>query len=248
MRTWGLWRYSRLLLVAVSVVVSSSPAALAQQPLSSSDNYQVSEMQFGGGSALESCSGSYCARATIGDISGGNSTSGPSTASFGPITSDDPLLEVIIDPGESNLGVLSAETTATKTTVIRIRNNLTSGYTLQLIGDPPKFGNHTIPAMAEQAPSDPGTEQFGINLVYNSTLNFGANRVFVPADQLTFGEVGGDYNDTNQFKYSSGDVIATGLTDWGRTDYTVSMIFNISNTTPAGRYEATFSAVVIPAF
>lgn len=247
MRKRGIWRYTRLMLLAALLCVGSAPAALAVDH-AESNNYQASEMQFGGSSAIESCSGSFCSRASIGDINGGNSTSGPSTATFGPITSDDPLLEMIVDPGEANLGVMSAEQPSTKTTSIRVRNNLTNGYTLQIIGSPPKFGDHTIPALTSPTASDPGTEQFGINLVDNSTPDIGANLVFDPLNQLTFGEIDEDYNTPNQFMYEDGAVVARGLTNWGRTDYTLSMIINVSNTTPAGRYETEFSAVVIPAF
>ena len=56
------------------------------------------------------------------------------------------------------------------------------------------------------------------------------------------------YNIPNWFKYRSGETVARSLTDSGRTDYTVTMIVNISSSTPAGEYAGDFAAVVIPAF
>jgi hypothetical protein len=70
----------------------------------------------------------------------------------------------------------------------------------------------------------------------------------VPADTVTFGVVDEDYNTPNSFKFTSGDVVARSQAETGRTDYTISMIVNISNSTPAGHYSGDFSAVVIPDF
>src|SRR5690606_432498 len=106
---------------------------------STSTNYQATEMQFGNGSSVESCSEQYCARASIGSLSANSSQSASGSATFEPISSDEPLLEVIVEMGESNLGVLSTEQTATQTTVVKVRNYLSGGYTLQVVGNPPEF-------------------------------------------------------------------------------------------------------------
>jgi hypothetical protein len=70
----------------------------------------------------------------------------------------------------------------------------------------------------------------------------------VPSDSLSFGEVAPDYQTANLFKYVNGDMIASSAVETGRTDYTVSMIVNISNKTPAGHYSGDYSAIVIPRF
>lgn len=242
-----LWRYANQILFVALLVASSAGTAFAET--SNSTNYQATETQFGAGSLEESCSGQYCARASIGDMSeGGASKSSGSTASFGPITDSEPLLEVIVEPGTSNLGVLSTESTATKTTIIRIRNYLSNGYMLQIVGDPPKYGNHSLATPSTPTASDPGTEQFGINAVANTAPNVGANPLQVPSDQTSFGEAADGYKTSNLFKYASGDVVALSETESGRTDYTISMIINVSNSTPAGHYSSDFSAVVIPIF
>lgn len=96
--------------------------------------------------------------------------------------------------------------------------------------------------------SEPGKEQFGLNLAANTNPLVGANVAQVPADQAIFGVANDDYKIPNQFKYVSGDVVAHGLLDSGEANYTVTMIVNIASSTPAGRYSADFSAVLIPVY
>jgi hypothetical protein len=243
MRNKKLVRGVQLLLTAMCIVVGS--AGSVQAITSSSNNYQMTESQFG--STQKSCSGTYCAQASIGEATDGK-TIANDTAEFQDVVNNVPLLDVVVESGVSNLGVLSTETTATKTTTVRIRNYLTGGYTLQLIGDSPKFEGHSLRTSTEPTASTPGVEQFAINAVANTAPLVGANPVQVPADQQPFGIVNIDYNFSNLFKYVSEDTIAHSVTDSGHTDYTISMIVNISNSTPAGHYSGDFMAVVIPAF
>ncbi len=247
MRKRELWRCAKFVLLAVAVIACSAPAAMAET--SSSAHYQVSETEFGATSNQQSCSGQYCARASIGDMTeGGDSKSLTSTAKFGSVTDSNPLLEVIVDPGISNLGNLSAESTAYKTTTVRVRSYLSDGYTLQVVGSPPKFGSHTLSTLTSPTAATPGTEQFGINATANTAPTVGADPLQVPSGQTSFGVVNDDYKMQNKFKYVNGDVVAHSNTESGRTDYTISMIVNISNATPAGHYTGDFSVVVIPAY
>jgi hypothetical protein len=241
-----LWRYLKPMLLAGFIVIGGSGTALAIT--SSSDTYKMTEGKFGAGSTLQSCSDQYCAKASIGDLAASSSSVGGGTATFDPIEGNDPRLEVIIDPGVSNLGVLTAETTATKTSVVRINNYLVGGYTLQIVGDPPKFGTHTLATLSSPTASAPGTEQFGINAVSNTAPNVGTDPAQLPSGVATFGVVDGAYNTPNLFKYASEGVVARSSAKSGRTDYTISMIVNISNATPAGHYAGDFAVVVIPAY
>ncbi len=232
--------------MAALIVVGGATAVFAET--SSSTNYQLSESGFNSGSLDENCSGQFCARTSIGDLAVGSSVGATSTANFGPVTPDEPSLEVIVDPGVSDLGVLTTEHTATKTMVVRVRNYLSGGYTLQITGTPPKYGNHTLATPSTPTPSQTGTEQFAINAAVNTSPSVGAAPVQVPSSQFSFGAVNADYSTPNQFKYTSGDDVAHGLTESGRTDYTISMIINIAQNTPAGHYSGDFSAVVIPVY
>lgn len=241
--------YKKVETTLLAVAVFTLTLGLLAQPLlavtSSSPNYQITETHFNNGTTTDSCSGNYCAQATLGDMS---RTVGKSSAAFDPKPEDEPVLEVIIDPGESNLGVLTTEHTATKTVIIRIRNNLSEGYILQLIGDAPKFGGYTLKTSQTPIASAPGTEQFGINVVANTTPLIGAAPAQVPGGNGIFGDAMDGYNTPNLFKFVSGDVIAKSTKSEGRTDYTISMIVNISNTTPAGKYTSDFAALVIPTY
>ena len=238
--------YITLVLLAAFLSIAGTSNVLAVT--SSSPNYQVTETQFNAGSTIQSCSGQYCAKTSIGDTAVGASAALTTTASFGTITNSEPLLEVIVDPGVSNLGVLTTEATATKTTTVRVRNYLSSGYILQIIGDPPKYAGHPLDTSSTPVSSQPGKEQFGINLALNTTPSVGAAALQVPSDQTSFGIVAPNYSTPNKFMFTSGDVVARSGSSSGRTDYTISMIVNISSATPAGHYAGDFAAVVIPTY
>lgn len=242
MRKRTLWRYTQVLLVMAVF------AGVPVYATSSSQNYQIVEQEFGSGSSAESCSGSYCARATIGDLAVGNAVAGESTAEFGSITPNEPSLEVIIDSGVSHLGELTTEQTAYKTMTVKVRTYLSNGYFLQISGAPPKYGNHALATPSTPTAATPGTEQFAINVVKNSTPNTGDNPVRVPSGESQIADIEPGYNTPNLFKYVDGDVVARSESGSGRTDYTVSMIVNISKTTPAGHYSGDFSAIVVPEF
>lgn len=246
MRKRGLGYYMQLALLVAAVV--SGMAGTVATALSSSSNYQVTETEFGASSSAQTCSGQYCAQTSIGDVAGSSAANSEHMAKFGTITNSDPLLEVIVESSASDLGVLTAERTATKTTVVRVRNYLSDGYTLQVAGDPPKFNGHTLASPSTPTASVAGKEQFGINVAANTAPNIGAAPVQVPSGQTSFGIVNDDYRTPNLFKYTNGDVIARSNSESGRTDYTISVIVNISSDTPAGHYSGDFAAIVVPVY
>lgn len=240
------WRYSVPVLLAVLISLAASATAMAVT--SSSSHYKVTETQFTSGTTVQSCSGSYCAKVSVGDAAVGEAAAPNNTATFGSITNSDPLLEVIVAAGVSNLGTLTTQTTATKTTTVKIRNYLSGGYVMQIVGDPPKYNGHALSASDTPVQSVPGTEQFGINVVANTNPIVGANPVQVPSDKLSFGVADDNYKSPNLFMFRTGDDVAHSTKSSGETDYTISMIVNISSGTPAGHYSGDFSAVVIPVY
>lgn len=220
-------------------------------PQSTSSHYSVSEVQIGGnGSALKDCSGHYCAQEAVGSTVNGTASSANYSAQFGSFTNDKPLLEVIVVGGIQDVGVLQPTTTATVSDTIKIRSYLSNGYSLYVTGNSPGQGTHNLNTMAGGCPctSQPGTEQFGINLSANTTPNIGAGPIQVPSGTFSFGSVHSGYDQSNHFKYSNGDNVAGSIKSTGETDYTLSMILNISPATPAGRYTGNFSAVVVPTY
>jgi len=244
----GRWRQFVVLGLAAIAILSGIQSAYAVSPSSSSAHYQVTDTQFGSSSTSQTCSSQYCASAGVGgSTAGGDSASASYGAKFGPITSSDPLLEVIVDPGQSDLGNFDSSHASTKTMKVKVRNYL-SGYIVQITGTPPHTYSHTIGGLSSPTSSQPGTEQFGINVVANTTPNVGADPLQVPSGTFSFGEAATGYDTANKFLYKSGDTVAHSTKASGETDFTITMLVNVSSTTPAGQYSSDFSAVVIPSY
>lgn len=242
-----LGRYLRSMLVSACILLGSASSAMAIN--AQSPNFELSEPEFGAGASLESCSGEFCARATIGDTAAGASESTESTAEFGDVAgSTEPLVEVIVDVGESNLGLLDISSTATRTTTIQIRTHLSDGYALVIAGQPPKYGDHELHTPTTPTDSKPGVEQFAINLVKNETPSIGDDPEHETEDGPVDRHISQDYKTPNQFMYRSGDVVAETRVESSQVKYTVSMIVNVANTTPAGHFAGDFSAIVVPLF
>lgn len=222
--------------------------AYAADPNPSSPHYQVVQGEFGATSTDKTCSGNYCSQAGIGNTAGGPSSSTTMKAITGPVTDSQPELNVSVTAGASDLGTFSSTQTSTTTMGISVKSYLSDGYTLQIIGNPPTYGGHTIKALSSPTASTIGSEQFGINVVKNTTPNIGTDPLQVPSSQTSFGEVADNYKTPNKFMYSSGDVVALSHSASGQTNYTVSMIVNISNATPAGQYAADFGVIVTPGY
>jgi hypothetical protein len=94
-----------------------------------------------------------------------------------------------------------------------------------------------------------GTEQFGMNLVANtSPVTFGADPVQVPDSTFSFATPGAGYGTQNQYKYVKGDTLAQSTKSSGETDFTVSYIFNIDKVTQAGTYDFVHDMVAVATF
>lgn len=214
---------------------------------STSPNYRVDEYYFGTGGELNACSGNYCSKQSAGELAAGRTASANYQAQVGFNTSDTPILEVAVN-GNVNFGVLDTETTATGTANVQVRTYLSSGYNMVIAGSPPKINAHTLSTSAFSGPSMPGQEQFGINLVKNTSPNVGEDPEQVPDNTFGFGFPNGNYSVGNNFMYQDGATVASSNTSSGQTNYTVSFIANMANNTPAGKYTTDLSIVVVAAF
>ncbi|HSX47477.1 MAG TPA: hypothetical protein VLF63_01760 [Patescibacteria group bacterium] len=204
---------------------------------SSSPNYQVNEVFIGNGGALNVCSSNYCAKESLGEIVVGKTSSTNFQAQAGFNTDRTPFLEFIVNQSTVDLGGLSTGSTTTTTATFSVKNYLSSGYQVVTVSNPPKNNSYTIHNLTTPTASSAGTEQFGINLVANtSPTTFGANPNQVPSNVFSFGSASSGYNTANQYKYVPGDIIAHSTSSSGETDYTISYIYNISNITPGGVY------------
>ncbi len=243
-------RYRQYGLIAVLTLMVSAGfvgTATATQT-SSSTHYSVTETQFGTGSSLHDCSTSYCAKTSTGDTAVGSASSANYSAQLGSNTTDEPLVEVTVTGGNQDLGTVDSTAPGTAIMLIKVRDYLTDGYVMEITGAAPSQGTHTLNTLTTPSTSQPGAEQFGINMVANNNPAIGANPVQVPSGSTSFGTVEDDYITPDLFKYVEGDPVASSSTSSGETDYTMSLIMNVSHVTPAGHYSGTYSAVVVPMY
>jgi hypothetical protein len=110
------------------------------------------------------------------------------------------------------------------------------------MGDTLKNGSYSLPPMTTTAASSAGTEQFGMNLVANtSPSNVGSNPIY---DVFGIGTVAGNYSTPNQFRYVSGETIASADKSSGKTTYTITYLANVQSLTPGGQYHTDQTLVV----
>lgn len=197
----------------------------------------------GAGGELNACSGNYCAKQTAGEIAAGNTASTAFQSQAGFNVNREPYLAFSVAGGSTDLGYLSQLATATTTGTFAVKTYLANGYVVQLASDPPSnvTGGHVLAGLTSPTASSIGSEQFGINLVHNtspaSLSGISADPVQVPDNTFSFGTVAAGYNTANAYKYVKGDTIASSNKSSGQTDYTISFIYNIDNLTPDGTYK-----------
>lgn len=113
-----------------------------------------------------------------------------------------------------------------------------SGYSISYNGATLSFGGNTIDAMAAQAASTTGIEQFGINLKQNTIPATGA-------EPVGSGTPSPGYDTANQYKYIVGT--PTTLASTGGvsavTTYTVTYIANVAPETQYGVYNTTITYI-----
>jgi hypothetical protein len=230
--------------VLLGMVLALWPSyALAQS--SSSTNYRVDQTLFGTGGELDAQSNTYRARATAGELGIGQTDSSSYRAFAGFNTTDEPFIEFVVTNNNINLGYLDTNSVSTATGTFYVRAWQASGYVVRTESDPPTnpSGGHQMDALTSPTASTPGTEQFGINVVDNSSPNVGANPQQVPDNTFSFGTAATGYGGANLFKYVKGDTIAQSQQSTSVTIYTISYIFNIDETTPSGQY--TFTHILV---
>lgn len=210
----------------------------------SSPNYTVDQTFFGAGGELDSSSSSYRARSSVGELGVGAYESDSYFAQAGFNTTDLPFIEFIVTADNIDLGVLTASSTETANGVFQVRAWQSGGYAVTTTADPPRNSSYTMATPATPTASAQGTEQFGMNLVANtSPTTFGAVPQQVPDDTFSFGAAAAGYDTANLYKYVKGDTIASSAQSTSVTIYTLSYIFNISALTAGGTY--TFNHIIV---
>jgi hypothetical protein len=224
--------------IILSLYVSAGLAVLAYIVSSAfalqSTNYSFVETSLGGAGLLNSQSANFQAAGSGAILGIGNSAGVNFQLNAGNLTTNDPALSFVVNSSSLSFGSFSAGAAAVATATFQVTNYTSYGYVVQALGTPPTKGNHTITAMTTTGPSQAGVEQFGINLVANtSPASLGAN----PDHGLFgFGSAASNYGTANNYRFVSGETIASAPQSSGQTTYTISYIVNVNSLTPGGQY------------
>lgn len=239
---WRLKQTNRLVF-CLGLLLAALPVriALAQCPAgaqSCSNSYQVDQTFFGSGGQVEACSSTYCSRQTLGELAVGETNSLNYRAYAGFNTTDDPYIEFVVTGANIDIGILDSSNAITTSGQFYVRAWQAGGYAVRTESDPPtnQKNNYQMTTLATPAASDPGVEQFGINLANNAAPDVGADPVQVPDNTFSFGAATANYNTADLFTYNKGDTIAGSSQSSSVTIYTISYLYNISESTPSGSY------------
>ncbi|OGL30583.1 hypothetical protein A3F37_01800 [Candidatus Saccharibacteria bacterium RIFCSPHIGHO2_12_FULL_41_12] len=245
-------------LVAISFAFSGVVVAQFTSP-----NYKVEESYFGTGGELETISPNYKSRQSTGSLGVGNGSSANNDATSGFTTPSDPFLEFAVSGATVDLGTLSESSTSSDAAQagacncsFYVRSYMSLGYSVITVSQPPTSeSNNSLQAKSVLAvPStDPDVEEFGINVVNNTSPDIGADPINDPDGTFADGQASTGYSTPNQFKYSAGDIIASspataGNQGVGKTNYTISYIAKISRMSKAGSYVMNHDLVAVPTF
>lgn len=228
----------RLCLVLALVCAPFAPVRVTALQSSS---YRFDESAIGVGGMGEASSTNYKAVEDVGSLAIGNSASSNYQIDAGTKTSPDPTLSFAITSGAVDFGSLTASGPTTTTATFSVSNYTSYGYVVQIIGTAPTNGSHTIRPLTTTSASQAGVDQFGINLVANTTPAVGANP---DNGQFGFGAAAPNYGTANMYRFVTGETIATAPKSSGVTNYTMSYLINVESLTPGGKYTSNQTLIV----
>lgn len=139
----------------------------------------------------------------------------------------------------SDMGDLNASSTLTAQSQMAVGTNASGGFVITANGTPPAAGTTVIDGLAAPTESRPGTNQFGINLVANSSPGVGHD----PEGSWANAIASSDYGVANKYKYVSGDTIAYSPNVSLMKKFTVSYILNSNPNLRAGVYTTTITYI-----
>jgi len=142
-----------------------------------------------------------------------------------------------------DFGDFSPVATRSGTSVMQAQTNAANGYTITVNGTTLSSGVNTIPGLAAQTPSTIGTSQFGLNLRANGTPPVGADPTGAGTGTYT-----GAYGTADQYRFVSGDGVATAGVPTNANTFTSSYIVNIGGAQAAGVYTSTMTYICTASF
>jgi len=238
---------------AVPVLMMSGMAQATSNPTMTSSSYSVTESQVGAQGDFGEQSSNYSLKpftddggATLGEDAVGNSSSTSYQTNGGFNTAEAPGLMFSVTNSNVALGTLSISSASTATAGFNVRDYTSSGYNVFMIGTPPTNAGHALTALTTDTAYSAGTEQFGVNMVQNSTVAGSVNATCQAAGYC-FGVAGdgstSNYTQTNKFRFNQNEVVASGAKSSGETDYVMSFMASISTVTPGGQYKGSITLI-----
>ncbi len=146
-----------------------------------------------------------------------------------------------------NFGNFSSTTTSSGTSVMAASTNGGSGYVITINGSTLTCsacsGSPTIAALATQTAASTGTAQFGLNLRANTTPSVGTD-----VSGSGTGTYAANYGTANQYRFVSGDSVATAAASTNANTFTASYVVNVPGSQAAGTYTATMNYICTSTF
>lgn len=135
----------------------------------------------------------------------------------------------------TDMGNLSEDQTLTAQSQMIVGTNATAGFSITVHGNSMAAGTHVIDSLTTPSPSIKGVNQFGINLVANTTPNVGSDPDGLWANAVTTD----DYGTPDLFKFVDGDEVAYSPNVSLSKRFTISYIVNVNPELHPGIYTTT---------
>ena len=144
----------------------------------------------------------------------------------------------------TDMGELSTESTLTAQSQMAVGTNASGGFAIITDGTSMSAGTNVIPGLDQPTESQVGVNQFGINLVENTTPVVGTD----PEGEWANAIPASDYSQPNHYKYVPGDVVAYSPNVSLMKKFTVSYIVNVSPSLRPGVYSTTVNYIATGRF
>lgn len=258
----SMWK-RRISILLTAQLVLSGTALAATDPTFSSTSYKVIESEIGasGPSKVDTPGASTNYNfapatddggSTLGDIAIGNGSSTSYQSNTGFNTTAQPGLTMTVNTSLLDYGDVLLATKTARSATFNVKNYTSYGYVVQIIGTPPTYAGHALTALTTNTAYNATVEQWGCNTVADTGIGTSANPVQVPSSTFSFGVAGdgstASYATADQWRFNSGDTIASAPKSTGETDYTLTCMMNVINTTPGGKYTGNLTLVATGTF
>lgn len=142
-----------------------------------------------------------------------------------------------------DIGEFGSNRTATGLMQFSGATNDPGGYTTYLNGITMTSGNNIIQPLSNNAASNTGSSQFGLNLRANSNPSFGLEPAGVGSSAPTAG-----YGTPNSYRFVNGEAITTTTLPTDFKIFTAAYIVNVPDSQPPGVYVTTITYTAIASF